>query len=328
MVKLLLLNGLENSYYILQNNNNRRQQIRTSDPIISIPRSTIPPSSIPRMNRRDYLQNRRSNVLDNPSFNILENILNNNMPFLPYTFQDVVIRPTNREIENACDLFEYMNSIELINNRCPITLSDFQEGDQLRRIRHCGHTFIADSIISWFQNNVICPVCRYDIRSYNRENDENEENDENDENDENEENDENDENDEENDDENDDENDGSMNAFTSIYNTGHYTTSMTISEPFDVNSLHSYNDSSNNNSSNNNSSPIVSQNDSINTSLESILRAALSLDISNNDNLNNLLNTDISNRQQPLFRIEIPLEYEEYYDASNNFLGNNTNHFS
>jgi len=98
---------------------------------------------------------------------------------------------------------------------------------------------------------------------------------------------------------------------------------MTISEPFDVSSLHSYNDSSNNNPS-----PIISQNPSINTSLERILRAALSLDTSNNDNLNNLLNTDISNGQQPLFRLDIPLEYEEYYDASNNFLGNNTNHFS
>ena len=275
----------------INNNNNsiRRQQMRTTEPIISIPRNPIPPSTIPRMNRRDYLQNRRSNVLDNPSFNIFENILNNNMQFLPYTFQDVVIRPTDREIENACELFEYVSSIELINNRCPITLNDFQEGDQVRRIRHCGHTFIADSIISWFQNNVICPICRYDIRNYNRENEENTGN------------------------------DVSLNAFTTIYNPGQYTTSMTFSEPFDVSSLHSYNDSSNNNSS---------LNQSINNSLESILRAALLLDTNNNDNLNNLLNTDISNRQHSVLRVEIPLEYEEYYDASNNFLGNNTNHFS
>ena len=318
---------------INNNNNNhiRRQQMRTTDPIISIPRSTIPgnpipPSTIPRMNRRNYLQNRRSNVLDNPSFNIFENILNNNMPFLPYTFQDVVIRPTDREIENACELFEYMSSIELINNRCPITLSDFQEGDQVRRIHQCGHTFIADSIISWFQNNVICPVCRYDIRNYNRENSGNENNEastENENNEENTENENNEENTENDNNEENTENDISMNTFTTIYNPGHYTTSMTISEPFDVSSLHSYNDSSNNISS-----PSISLDDSINTSLESILIAALSLDNSSNNNLNNLLNTDISNRQQSLFRLEIPLEYEEYYDASNNFLGNNTNHFS
>jgi len=309
------------------NNNIRRQQMRTTEPFVSIPRNPIqqtnlPRNTIPRMNSRDYLQNRRSNVLGNPPFNIFENI----MPFFPYTFQDVVIRPTDTEIENACELFEYMSSIELINSRCPITLSEFQQGDQVRRIRHCGHTFIADAIISWFQNNVICPVCRYDIRNYNEENTENTENTESTENENNEESTENENNEESTENENNEEsteNDVSLNAFTTIYNPEHYTTSMTISQPIDVSSLHSHNDSFNNISS-----PIVSPSESINSSLENILRAALSLDASNNNNLNNLLNTDTSNRQQPIFRLEVPFEYEEYYDASNNFLGNNTNHFS
>jgi hypothetical protein len=54
--------------------------------------------------------------------------------------------------------------LHLINHRCPITLEEFQENDNIRRIRHCGHCFNEESIQHWFRNNVRCPVCRLDIR--------------------------------------------------------------------------------------------------------------------------------------------------------------------
>ena len=34
------------------------------------------------------------------------------------------------------------------------------------QIIHCGHIFIPHQLNRWFQNNVRCPVCRYDIRDY------------------------------------------------------------------------------------------------------------------------------------------------------------------
>jgi hypothetical protein len=38
-------------------------------------------------------------------------------------------------------------------------------------IRHCRHIFNTNSLISWFNSNCKCPVCRYDIRDYEHNND-------------------------------------------------------------------------------------------------------------------------------------------------------------
>ena len=36
----------------------------------------------------------------------------------------------------------------------------------VRQIIHCGHIFCQQEFQQWFENNVQCPVCRYDIRTY------------------------------------------------------------------------------------------------------------------------------------------------------------------
>ena len=80
--------------------------------------------------------------------------------------RDVVVRPTNQEIQNAITRFTYEPSFTLLNIRCPITMEDFVEGDRLIQIIPCGHAFKDEPIINWFQEHVRCPVCRYDIRDY------------------------------------------------------------------------------------------------------------------------------------------------------------------
>ena len=45
-------------------------------------------------------------------------------------------------------------------------MEPFQENDQVMMIKHCGHIFKPAELQSWFQTNVKCPVCRYDIRNY------------------------------------------------------------------------------------------------------------------------------------------------------------------
>ena len=49
---------------------------------------------------------------------------------------------------------------------CPISLDEFQENNMVRQLLHCGHLFHQPQFDEWFQNNVRCPVCRYDIRNY------------------------------------------------------------------------------------------------------------------------------------------------------------------
>ena len=41
----------------------------------------------------------------------------------------------------------------------------FNSTDIVRRINHCGHIFLPNEFNEWFQGNVRCPVCRFDIRN-------------------------------------------------------------------------------------------------------------------------------------------------------------------
>ena len=79
--------------------------------------------------------------------------------------QDVVVRPTANQLNAALEPISYARTNHSAA-RCPITLEDFVEGDQLTRIRPCGHIFHTQSIRNWFSNRVRCPVCRCDIRDY------------------------------------------------------------------------------------------------------------------------------------------------------------------
>ena len=78
---------------------------------------------------------------------------------------NVIVRPTNQQIENASRLVSY-NEIRNPNSEaCPISLERFNPTDQVRQINHCGHIFLPSEFNEWFQSNVRCPVCRYDIRN-------------------------------------------------------------------------------------------------------------------------------------------------------------------
>jgi hypothetical protein len=79
--------------------------------------------------------------------------------------QPVVVRPTTLEISNATREVIFENVMNPPNNSCPICLDQFQGDTVVTQIRHCGHLFVPREINRWFQSNVRCPVCRYDIRS-------------------------------------------------------------------------------------------------------------------------------------------------------------------
>uniref|UniRef100_A0A6C0JLN7 RING-type domain-containing protein n=1 Tax=viral metagenome TaxID=1070528 RepID=A0A6C0JLN7_9ZZZZ len=79
-------------------------------------------------------------------------------------FQDVVVRPTQEQLQAATQQITYWQT-SINQTRCPITLEDFEDGQIVRQITHCGHTFCENAIQNWFLTNVRCPVCRYDIRT-------------------------------------------------------------------------------------------------------------------------------------------------------------------
>lgn len=101
-----------------------------------------------------------------PSNNIFDMLLQT-IP-LAANLENVVVRPSQEQIRNATRSIIYNSTnTRIMNNTCPITLEPFEEQQMLTQITYCGHVFSQDGINRWFEGNVRCPICRYDIRSYN-----------------------------------------------------------------------------------------------------------------------------------------------------------------
>jgi hypothetical protein len=83
-------------------------------------------------------------------------------------FDPVIIYPTASQIETATRRVLYRDIVTPINNSCPISMENFNDNETVTIIRHCCHIFNSDELATWFQSNCRCPVCRYDIRNFNR----------------------------------------------------------------------------------------------------------------------------------------------------------------
>ena len=84
--------------------------------------------------------------------------------------ENVPVIPTRQQIDNALRHNIYSEIENPINTTCPISLRRFQNDDEVSVIRHCNHVFMRDDLNSWFRNNTRCPLCRFDIRTYNSRN--------------------------------------------------------------------------------------------------------------------------------------------------------------
>ena len=104
-----------------------------------------------------------NNVSD--ALNHVDNMINNTFLDL---LEPVVIRPSEQQISNATRITRFNDMIRPVNTVCPITLLEFQDSDEVMMILHCGHVFMPNELNNWFQCNVRCPMCRYDIRNYTR----------------------------------------------------------------------------------------------------------------------------------------------------------------
>ena len=95
------------------------------------------------------------------------NISNHFTRILNSFLEPINITPTQTQIENATRNIVYGDILDPINNSCPISLEPFTDISNVTMIRHCRHIFNTNSLMSWFNSNCKCPVCRYDIRNYN-----------------------------------------------------------------------------------------------------------------------------------------------------------------
>ena len=97
--------------------------------------------------------------------------LNTSISFsYPYYFS-YQFRPnqlTQEEIQHSTQIISYD---ETMNNTCPISLEEFQVGEQIMKI-NCGHIFKQSHLMRWLRRNHYCPICRYDLRQERTEQEE------------------------------------------------------------------------------------------------------------------------------------------------------------
>ena len=72
----------------------------------------------------------------------------------------VIVRPTAEQIASGTAL-EIIDSDE---EMCPICQDHLPAGTQALSLIACDHRFHSECIRTWFTTNVVCPVCRHDIR--------------------------------------------------------------------------------------------------------------------------------------------------------------------
>lgn len=70
---------------------------------------------------------------------------------------------SNRE-EVSDAKYEKENHVkDVIGSECPVCLSVFAEGEEVKQLSVCKHSFHASCIDEWFKSQSNCPVCRANI---------------------------------------------------------------------------------------------------------------------------------------------------------------------
>jgi Ring finger domain len=131
------------------------------------PRDTPIPTETPTNTSGNSRTNRRQRYPRNNSYSttfdfyyLISNTENN----IPNNLVDEVVRPSPLQIHNAITNRDYHTISNPLNESCPISLDSFQQNDRVSQINNCGHIFNSNELYRWFETNVHCPICRYDIR--------------------------------------------------------------------------------------------------------------------------------------------------------------------
>jgi hypothetical protein len=161
--------GLEDEYIPNLRETNRDENIGSLH-------SIHVPSSLGRINNTlnsppsssiNYVSS--SNSSNSSNLLNLNNIINenlNNVVNLLNSYSNNRSVPNDEVISRSTRLIIYSEIENPINDRCPISRELFQPNEIVTQIHHCGHIFNNNEINTWFERNLHCPVCRYNIRDY------------------------------------------------------------------------------------------------------------------------------------------------------------------
>jgi hypothetical protein len=70
---------------------------------------------------------------------------------------------TREQLQRVTEECVYNSSIENTPTQCPISLDEFVEGENILKIRKCGHIFRPAELRRWFTQRNKCPVCRCNV---------------------------------------------------------------------------------------------------------------------------------------------------------------------
>ena len=164
------------SYYSSQEYQTQENNQQTPIPNPNYQEPTLIPETTSHFEPTNYRN-------DDTSYNGIRSIINRNrqenslnnpvsLEYILYYYPSNVRRETEtdnltqEQIDNCVRDISYT---ELCNETiCPITLDNFIIGETISQIIPCNHIFKKSGLIYWLSRNIKCPVCRYDLRSYNQ----------------------------------------------------------------------------------------------------------------------------------------------------------------
>lgn len=101
---------------------------------------------------------------DNLISNVIGSLFGSGSNLQTFLDQTVPIRPSS-------DVIYYMTTLtsapRQMSDNCAICQDPIEEGQQMRILNYCTHSFHATCIDTWFESHVTCPTCRHDIRNNN-----------------------------------------------------------------------------------------------------------------------------------------------------------------
>lgn len=69
---------------------------------------------------------------------------------------------TQEQLNAELEMIQYKTDV-FREHRCPISLEDFIENEEIVKIKKCSHIFKKRNIMRWFQTNSVCPMCRCNL---------------------------------------------------------------------------------------------------------------------------------------------------------------------
>ncbi|KGN47355.1 RING-H2 finger protein ATL52-like [Cucumis sativus] len=61
---------------------------------------------------------------------------------------------------------EESESTTSFNTECAVCLGEFEEGELIKHLPNCNHSFHSPCIDAWFRNHSSCPLCRLQVLSF------------------------------------------------------------------------------------------------------------------------------------------------------------------